>query len=161
MHLGLVIPKEGCKIRCANETSSAERCGTFRADPPGGLSLPAVSSQGENAAGKSRVRGAQGRMLQTRKDLDIKSQESGAFQAERTAPAEARLTGRARGLLSFLSYLTEPSATRAWEEGKVLIFDDSFEHEVWQDAASFRLIFIVDVWHPELTPQQRRSLPAI
>ncbi|XP_061294807.1 aspartyl/asparaginyl beta-hydroxylase isoform X6 [Bos javanicus] len=70
MHLGLVIPKEGCKIRCANET-------------------------------------------------------------------------------------------RTWEEGKVLIFDDSFEHEVWQDAASFRLIFIVDVWHPELTPHQRRSLPAI
>ncbi|XP_036617715.1 aspartyl/asparaginyl beta-hydroxylase isoform X3 [Trichosurus vulpecula] len=51
--------------------------------------------------------------------------------------------------------------TRNWEEGKVLIFDDSFEHEVWQDAASLRLIFIVDVWHPELTPQQRRSLPAI
>ncbi|KAM9050328.1 aspartyl/asparaginyl beta-hydroxylase isoform 3-T3 [Megaptera novaeangliae] len=70
MHLGLVIPKEGCKIRCANET-------------------------------------------------------------------------------------------RTWEEGKVLIFDDSFEHEVWQDATSFRLIFIVDVWHPELTPHQRRSLPAI
>ncbi|XP_063114513.1 aspartyl/asparaginyl beta-hydroxylase isoform X10 [Cavia porcellus] len=51
--------------------------------------------------------------------------------------------------------------TKMWEEGKVLIFDDSFEHEVWQDASSFRLIFIVDVWHPELTPQQRRSLPAI
>ena len=50
---------------------------------------------------------------------------------------------------------------RTWEEGKVLIFDDSFEHEVWQDAVSFRLIFIVDVWHPELTPQQRHSLPAI
>ncbi|XP_058524643.1 aspartyl/asparaginyl beta-hydroxylase isoform X2 [Ochotona princeps] len=70
MHLGLVVPKEGCKIRCANET-------------------------------------------------------------------------------------------RTWEEGKVFIFDDSFEHEVWQDASSFRLIFIVDVWHPELTPHQRRSLPAI
>nr|XP_023401476.1 aspartyl/asparaginyl beta-hydroxylase isoform X2 [Loxodonta africana] len=51
--------------------------------------------------------------------------------------------------------------TKTWEEGKVLIFDDSFEHEVWQDASSFRLIFIVDVWHPELTPQQRHSLPAI
>uniref|UniRef100_A0A8C4VK00 Aspartate beta-hydroxylase n=1 Tax=Gopherus evgoodei TaxID=1825980 RepID=A0A8C4VK00_9SAUR len=50
---------------------------------------------------------------------------------------------------------------RTWEEGKVLIFDDSFEHEVWQDADSYRLIFIVDVWHPELTPQQRRTLPAI
>ncbi|KAM9166677.1 aspartyl/asparaginyl beta-hydroxylase isoform 5-T5 [Pangshura tecta] len=53
------------------------------------------------------------------------------------------------------------SENRTWEEGKVLIFDDSFEHEVWQDADSYRLIFIVDVWHPELTPQQRRTLPAI
>ncbi|XP_048363249.1 aspartyl/asparaginyl beta-hydroxylase isoform X2 [Sphaerodactylus townsendi] len=51
--------------------------------------------------------------------------------------------------------------TRSWEEGKVLIFDDSFEHEVWQDASAYRLIFIVDVWHPELTAQQRRTLPAI
>ncbi|XP_075069668.1 aspartyl/asparaginyl beta-hydroxylase isoform X2 [Mixophyes fleayi] len=51
--------------------------------------------------------------------------------------------------------------TRTWEEGKVLIFDDSFEHEVWQNAGSYRLIFIVDVWHPELTQHQRRTLPAI
>ncbi|XP_044279729.1 aspartyl/asparaginyl beta-hydroxylase isoform X4 [Varanus komodoensis] len=51
--------------------------------------------------------------------------------------------------------------TRFWEDGKVLIFDDSFEHEVWQDANAYRLIFIVDVWHPELTAQQRRALPAI
>ncbi|XP_072427668.1 aspartyl/asparaginyl beta-hydroxylase isoform X11 [Chiloscyllium punctatum] len=51
--------------------------------------------------------------------------------------------------------------TREWKEGKVIIFDDSFEHEVWQDANSYRLIFIVDVWHPELTPQQRRSLSPI
>ncbi|XP_061850398.1 aspartyl/asparaginyl beta-hydroxylase isoform X1 [Colius striatus] len=50
---------------------------------------------------------------------------------------------------------------RTWEEGKVLIFDDSFEHEVWQDAENYRLIFIVDVWHPELTAQERRTLPAI
>lgn len=51
--------------------------------------------------------------------------------------------------------------TRTWEEGKVLIFDDSFEHEVWQDADSFRLIFIVDVWHPELTQYQRQTLSPI
>ncbi|XP_068018566.1 aspartyl/asparaginyl beta-hydroxylase isoform X7 [Melanerpes formicivorus] len=50
---------------------------------------------------------------------------------------------------------------RTWEEGKVLIFDDSFEHEVWQEATASRLIFIVDVWHPELTAQERRTLPAI
>uniref|UniRef100_A0A8C2EM71 Un-named hu7910 n=1 Tax=Cyprinus carpio TaxID=7962 RepID=A0A8C2EM71_CYPCA len=51
--------------------------------------------------------------------------------------------------------------TRSWEEGKVLIFDDSFEHEVWQEAESFRLIFIVDVWHPELTQLQRQTLSPI
>ncbi|MBN3309687.1 ASPH hydroxylase, partial [Amia calva] len=51
--------------------------------------------------------------------------------------------------------------TRFWEEGKVLVFDDSFEHEVWQDADSYRLIFIVDVWHPELTPYQRQTLSPI
>lgn len=51
--------------------------------------------------------------------------------------------------------------TREWKEGKVIIFDDSFEHEVWQDADSYRLIFIVDVWHPELTAQQRRTLSPI
>ncbi|XP_018534656.1 aspartyl/asparaginyl beta-hydroxylase isoform X2 [Lates calcarifer] len=51
--------------------------------------------------------------------------------------------------------------TREWEEGKVLIFDDSFEHEVWQDADSYRLIFIVDVWHPELTQYQRQTLSPI
>ncbi|KAF7649928.1 hypothetical protein LDENG_00133470 [Lucifuga dentata] len=51
--------------------------------------------------------------------------------------------------------------TREWEEGKVLIFDDSFEHEVWQEADSYRLIFIVDVWHPELTASQRQMLSAI
>ncbi|XP_032407830.1 aspartyl/asparaginyl beta-hydroxylase-like isoform X10 [Xiphophorus hellerii] len=51
--------------------------------------------------------------------------------------------------------------TREWEEGKVLIFDDSFEHEVWQEANSYRLIFIVDVWHPELSQYQRQTLSPI
>ncbi|XP_048865848.1 aspartyl/asparaginyl beta-hydroxylase isoform X2 [Brienomyrus brachyistius] len=51
--------------------------------------------------------------------------------------------------------------TRTWEEGRVLIFDDSFEHEVWQEADSYRLIFIVDVWHPELTQYQRQTLSPI
>ncbi|XP_067107819.1 aspartyl/asparaginyl beta-hydroxylase isoform X12 [Osmerus mordax] len=51
--------------------------------------------------------------------------------------------------------------TRVWEEGKVLIFDDSFEHEVWQDSDSYRLIFIIDVWHPELSQHQRKVLSPI
>ncbi len=37
---------------------------------------------------------------------------------------------------------------RTWEEGKVLIFDDSFEHEVGNSAPSDRIILLLDVWHP-------------
>ncbi|GFR68195.1 aspartate beta-hydroxylase [Elysia marginata] len=51
--------------------------------------------------------------------------------------------------------------TRKWKEGEVLIFDDSFEHEVWHEGSELRLVLIVDVWHPELTQQQRRTLSPI
>ncbi|XP_036331510.1 aspartyl/asparaginyl beta-hydroxylase isoform X4 [Rhagoletis pomonella] len=50
---------------------------------------------------------------------------------------------------------------RTWIEGEFLIFDDSFEHEVWHNGSSFRLVLIVDVWHPDLSVQQRRTLTPI
>ncbi|KAK3607047.1 hypothetical protein CHS0354_015358 [Potamilus streckersoni] len=51
--------------------------------------------------------------------------------------------------------------TREWLEGKFIIFDDSFEHEVWHNGKDLRLVLIVDFWHPELTQQQRRNLSPI
>lgn len=51
--------------------------------------------------------------------------------------------------------------TRTWQEGKFIFFDDSFEHEVWHDGKSVRMVLIVDFWHPELTESQRRSLTPI
>lgn len=50
---------------------------------------------------------------------------------------------------------------RTWEEGKVMIFDDSFEHEVWHNGSEIRLILILDVWHPDLTTEQKKSLVPI
>lgn len=50
---------------------------------------------------------------------------------------------------------------RGWEEGKVFIFDDSFEHEVWHNGTEFRLVLIVDVWHPELTMLEKKTLSPI
>lgn len=41
--------------------------------------------------------------------------------------------------------------TRSWEQGKCLLFDDSFEHEVWTPPDAARIVLIVDVWHPDLT----------
>ena len=38
-----------------------------------------------------------------------------------------------------------------WEEGEVLVFDDSYEHEVWQRADALAAsCMIVDLWHPTL-----------
>jgi len=51
--------------------------------------------------------------------------------------------------------------TRTWTEGKFIIFDDSFEHEVWHDGDSVRLVLIVDMWHPDLTAREKATLPAI
>lgn len=34
---------------------------------------------------------------------------------------------------------------RSWEPGKSLLFDDTFEHEVWNDTAGTRVVLFVDV----------------
>ncbi len=47
---------------------------------------------------------------------------------------------------------------REWEAGKLLIFDDSVEHEAWNDSAEDRIVLIFDIWRPELSEQERREL---
>lgn len=39
---------------------------------------------------------------------------------------------------------------RAWREGECLIFDDSFEHEVWHDGDTDRIVLIADMFHPDV-----------
>lgn len=50
---------------------------------------------------------------------------------------------------------------REWEVGKLLIFDDTIEHEAWNDSGEDRVILIFDVWRPELTFDERRAVTAI
>lgn len=53
------------------------------------------------------------------------------------------------------------SEVREWEEGKLLIFDDSIEHEAWNDSDQDRVVLIFDVWRPELTAQERSEVAAL
>ena len=39
---------------------------------------------------------------------------------------------------------------RAWTEGELMAFDDSFEHEVWHRGEEDRLVLIIDIPHPDL-----------
>ena len=47
---------------------------------------------------------------------------------------------------------------REWEVGKLLIFDDTIEHEAWNDGPEDRVVLIFDVWRPELTEQEKHEL---
>lgn len=44
--------------------------------------------------------------------------------------------------------------TRGWQEGRVLLFDDSFEHEAWNRSERDRSVLIFEVWHPALEPAE-------
>jgi Aspartyl/Asparaginyl beta-hydroxylase len=51
--------------------------------------------------------------------------------------------------------------SRQWEEGRVLVFHDSFEHETWNRSQQRRVVLIVDCWHPGLTVPEREALLAL
>ena len=51
--------------------------------------------------------------------------------------------------------------TREWEVGKLLIFDDTIEHEAWNNSAEDRVVLIFDIWRPELSAEERRAVVAI
>jgi aspartate beta-hydroxylase len=46
----------------------------------------------------------------------------------------------------------------SWAEGKCIVFDDSFEHEVRHDGAESRVVLLLDVLHPALSQRQRDRL---
>ena len=45
--------------------------------------------------------------------------------------------------------------TREWQVGTGWVFDDTIEHEAWNNADAPRAILIFDVWNPELTLLER------
>jgi aspartyl/asparaginyl beta-hydroxylase (cupin superfamily) len=50
---------------------------------------------------------------------------------------------------------------REWEVGKLLVFDDTIEHEAWNDSSEDRVVLIFGIWRPELSAQERREISAL
>lgn len=44
---------------------------------------------------------------------------------------------------------------REWEPGKSLIFDDTIEHEAWNDSDTLRAVLILDIWNPAVSVAER------
>jgi aspartyl/asparaginyl beta-hydroxylase (cupin superfamily) len=50
---------------------------------------------------------------------------------------------------------------REVEAGKLMIFDDSMEHEAWNDGPSVRVILLFEIWRPELDDAEIAALTAM
>lgn len=51
--------------------------------------------------------------------------------------------------------------TRDWREGKAWVFDDTIEHEAWNDGDETRIILLFDIWNPLLTLAERDLVPVL
>ena len=58
-------------------------------------------------------------------------------------------------------WLRVGNETRNWESGKLVIFDDSIEHEAKNDSDQLRIVLIFDIWRPELSEPEKAGISAI
>jgi aspartate beta-hydroxylase len=50
--------------------------------------------------------------------------------------------------------------TREWIEGQAFGFDDTIEHEAWNDRDQLRAVLIFDVWNPYIRAEERELINA-
>ena len=48
-----------------------------------------------------------------------------------------------------------------WQEGRLVAFDDTYEHEAWNRGSEVRVVLIVDVWNPYLSEVETAALRAL
>jgi aspartyl/asparaginyl beta-hydroxylase (cupin superfamily) len=48
--------------------------------------------------------------------------------------------------------------TREWVEGEAFAFDDTIEHEAWNDSDKMRAVLIFDAWNPHLTDSEQQLI---
>ena len=51
--------------------------------------------------------------------------------------------------------------TIEWKEGEAFVFDDTIEHEAWNDSDQLRVVLIADLWPPALNEAGRQAVASI
>jgi aspartyl/asparaginyl beta-hydroxylase (cupin superfamily) len=51
--------------------------------------------------------------------------------------------------------------TIKWQEGQLIAFDDTVQHEAWNRSSENRLVLIFDIWRPELGAEERQMVTAL
>ncbi|HEX4078505.1 MAG TPA: aspartyl/asparaginyl beta-hydroxylase domain-containing protein [Rhizomicrobium sp.] len=50
---------------------------------------------------------------------------------------------------------------REWKYGEAWVFDDTIEHEAWNDSDQQRVIMMIDIWNPNLTEAERKLVAVL
>jgi len=53
------------------------------------------------------------------------------------------------------------ATTREWRVGEAFVFDDTIEHEAWNDSEELRVVLIIDLWAPALGDDDRQAVAAV
>ena len=51
--------------------------------------------------------------------------------------------------------------TRSYHDGRAFVFDDTIEHEAFNDSDQLRIILIFDLWNPRLSASEREKISEI
>jgi aspartyl/asparaginyl beta-hydroxylase (cupin superfamily) len=87
--------------------------------------------------------------------------KAGARIAPHTGTHNARLTCHLPLIVPPGCRFRVGNDVREWEFGKMMIFDDTIEHEAWNDSDEDRFVLIFDIWRPELSAQEREEVAAV
>jgi hypothetical protein len=58
-------------------------------------------------------------------------------------------------------WLRVGNETRSWEQGKLMIFDDSIEHEAKNESSETRIVLLFDIWRPELDDDEKAGISGV
>eukprot|EP00537_Pseudo-nitzschia_pungens_P006126 CAMPEP_0172367326 /NCGR_PEP_ID=MMETSP1060-20121228/20731_1 /TAXON_ID=37318 /ORGANISM="Pseudo-nitzschia pungens, Strain cf. cingulata" /LENGTH=335 /DNA_ID=CAMNT_0013091537 /DNA_START=195 /DNA_END=1202 /DNA_ORIENTATION=+ len=50
------------------------------------------------------------------------------------------------------------SSFRSYEQDQVIVLDDAYDHEVWNDTSEDRVVLLVDIWHPDVTRAEKEAV---
>lgn len=75
-----------------------------------------------------------------------------------TGVTNARLVAHLPLVLPGQCALRVAGQTREWRDGELLIFDDTFEHEAWNQSENARVILLMDTWHPDLGDVEKLAI---
>jgi len=89
--------------------------------------------------------------------------EPGSSIEPHSGPCNYRLRCHIPILPSSGFYIRIGTEIHSWEEGKMLLFSDHHEHEVWHseqagNKSTSRVVLIIDIWHPSITSEEKLIL---